>query len=217
MTAYQTVLFDLDGTIIDTNELIMQSFMYTLELHYPGQYTRDDLVPHMGDTLYNQLALFGPDRVEELVATYREHNATVHDRYVKEFPFVKETISELHQQGIRMGVVTTKMRRTAQIGLASFGLDRFMDAFICYDDVKKHKPHPEPVLKAIDLLGADPQRTLMVGDSKYDIQAAKGAGIAAAAVGWSMQGPEYLKQFAPDYLITDMRDLLEIVRKGTER
>lgn len=213
MYRYQYVLFDLDGTLIDTNNLILTSFMYTLEKFYPGKYTREDLIPHMGKPLYDQMELFGPERSEELVQVYREHNERVHDELVEEFPNVLDTIEQLAKMGIKMGIVTTKQRKTAEMGLRLFGLDKYMDAFISYQDTENHKPHPEPVHKAMQALGADPARTLMVGDSQYDIQAGQNAGIASAGVAWSMKGASFLSSFNPTYLLNDMSDIIQIVKQ----
>ncbi|AMA71772.1 MULTISPECIES: pyrophosphatase PpaX [Aneurinibacillus] len=213
MYQYEYVLFDLDGTLIDTNNLILTSFMYTLEKFYPGKYTREDLIPHMGKPLYDQMALFDPERAEELVQVYREHNERVHDELVEEFPNVLETVGELAEMGIKMGIVTTKQRKTAEMGLRLFGLDKYMDTVICYQDTKNHKPHPEPIQKAMQNLKADPARTLMVGDSQYDIQAAQNAGIASAGVAWSMKGASFLSSFNPTYLLSDMTELIQIVKK----
>lgn len=217
MYRYQYVLFDLDGTLIDTNNLILTSFMYTLEKFYPGKYTREDLIPHMGKPLYDQMELFGPDRSEELVQVYREHNERVHDELVEEFPNVLDTIEQLAKMGIKMGIVTTKQRKTAEMGLRLFGLDKYMDAFISYQDTENHKPHPEPVHKAMQALGADPARTLMVGDSQYDIQAGQNAGIASAGVAWSMKGASFLSSFNPTYLLNDMSDIIQIVKQPTRQ
>ncbi|MCF6094564.1 pyrophosphatase PpaX [Microaerobacter geothermalis] len=209
---YSTVLFDLDGTIIDTNELILTSFQFTLDQFYPGKYTRADIIPYMGDTLYKQMERFGaPDDVEALVETYREHNEKVHDQLVKEFPQVAETIKTLHQMGVRMGIVTTKQRKTTMMGLNLFGLTPYMEAIITYQDVEHHKPHPEPILKAISQMKAIPEETLMVGDSQYDMMAAKAAGVSAAGVAWSMKGADFLHQFHPDYMLESIDDLILIV------
>ncbi|ERI04495.1 pyrophosphatase PpaX [Aneurinibacillus aneurinilyticus] len=217
MYRYQYVLFDLDGTLIDTNNLILTSFMYTLEKFYPGKYTREDLIPHMGKPLYDQMELFGPERSEELVQVYREHNERVHDELVEEFPNVLDTIEQLAKMGIKMGIVTTKQRKTAEMGLRLFGLDKYMDTFISYQDTEKHKPHPEPVHKAMQALGADPARTLMVGDSQYDIQAGQNAGIASAGVAWSLKGASFLSSFNPTYLLNDMSDIIQIVKQPTRQ
>lgn len=204
-----TVLFDLDGTIIDTNELIISTFMHVLGSHFPQQpYTREQIIPHMGMTLEQQMQTFsGRQEVAELVADYRSYNGLHHDAMVREFPRVNEVISTLHQRGIKMGVVTTKIRPTTLRALELFGLKQYMDTIVTVQDVEHPKPHPEPVLTAVKQLGADPSRTLMVGDSAADIQSAKAAGVKAAGVAWSLKGAEVLSQYDPDYILQDMTDL----------
>lgn len=208
---YQYILFDLDGTLIDTNDLIITSFLYTLDLYYPGKYTKEDLIPHMGEPLYDQMALFGPDRPDELVDVYREHNERVHDDLVTAFPGVQDTLQQLTNQGVKLAVVTSKLRRTAEMGLRLFDLDRYMDSVVCYQDTEKHKPDPDPLLLAMKELGADPARTLMIGDSQYDILSATNAGVDSAGVAWSWKGADFLRSFSPTYMLNEMKDLLEIV------
>lgn len=210
---YSTVLFDLDGTIIDTNELIIQTFLYTLESYFPGKFSREDVLPHLGQTLFEQMERFGgKERVDELVAHYREYNIRMHDELVRDFPYVLEVLEELKRIGVTMGVVTTKMQKTAYMGMALYGIDKYMKTTVTYESTPEHKPHPAPVLKAIQELGADPAKTLMVGDSEYDIQAGQSAGVATAGVAWSLKGPDYLSEYKPDYLLQDMLELLPVVR-----
>ena len=213
MLKYQTVLFDLDGTLIDTNELIITSFLYVLQNHLPGKFTREDIIPHMGGTLHEQMEFFGgADLRDTLIHDYRVHNEIIHDEYVREFHNVKEALEDLKELGVTMGIVTTKQRKTAEMGAKIFGIDQFMSAFISYESTEKHKPSPDPVLKAMGLVSADPKTTLMVGDSQYDIQAAQNAGIDSAGVAWSLKGPDFLKQFNPTYILQDMMDIIPIVK-----
>lgn len=210
---YKTLLFDLDGTIIDTNELIINSFIYTLENYYPSKYTREDIIPHMGRPLIDQIKHFGEEElVDEMIEMYREHNIRTHNEMIREFPYVKEVLTELHQLGASLGVVTTKMDITTQMGLELFGLDGLMGTIVTYGDTELHKPAPEPILLAMERLNAHPETTLMVGDSQYDIQAAQNAGITSIGVLWSVKGEEFLMAFNPDYIIRDMRDLIPIVK-----
>lgn len=211
---YQYILFDLDGTLIDTNDLIMASFLYTLDLYYPGKYTMEDLIPHMGEPLYDQMLLFGPERAQELVEVYREHNERVHDELVKEFPGVRPTLDVLQDMGVKMAVVTSKMRKTTEMGLRLFKLDQYMDCVICYQDTEKHKPDPAPLVKAMNELGADPAKTLMIGDSQYDVLAAQNTGIASAGVAWSWKGADFLQSFSPTYMLHQMGDLIDILKKS---
>lgn len=212
----RTVLFDLDGTIIDTNELIIETFLHVLLERTPTPLTREQIIPSMGMPLEYQLRKFsGLDDVEELKAAYRRYNISRHDELVREFPHVKEVIGALHEGGIQLGIVTTKMRETTERALRMFGLLDQMGVVVTINDVQHAKPHPEPVLLAIEKLRADPATTLMVGDSPADIQSANAAGAISCGVAWSLKGEAVLRQYEPRHIIHDMRDILGLV--GWER
>lgn len=212
----RTVLFDLDGTIIDTNELIIETFLHVLRDKTPSPFTREHIIPSMGLTLEEQIRIFtGQDQVDELVAAYREYNVTRHDELVREFPYVQEVMAELHASGIQLGVVTTKMRATTERALRMFGLIDYLSTIVTVQDVTHPKPHPEPVLRAVEALKADPVQTIMVGDSPADIQAANAAGVVSCGVAWSLKGEAVLRQYEPRHIIHDMRDLYALV--GLER
>ncbi|MCG3420544.1 pyrophosphatase PpaX [Oceanobacillus jordanicus] len=205
----RTILFDLDGTLIDTNELIIASFMHTFS-HYGMTYTREEVVQFNGPPLLDTFQKIAPDLAEEMVKTYRAHNLTVHDSYVTAFPHVTETIAALKEQGLKLGIVSTKMRKGVNMGLTLTGLATYMDTIITLDDVTQAKPHPEPVLKAVQALGADLETTLMVGDNYHDIESGKNAGVKTAGVAWSDKGSSFLEGFYPTYMLKDMRDLLQL-------
>jgi pyrophosphatase PpaX len=204
------LLFDLDGTLINTNELILASFMHTLNLHCPGKYTKQDVLAIMGEPLYDQMSRFDPDQAEEMVKTYHVFNEEKHDELVLEFPHVRETLIELDRAGVPMGVVSNKRRLVVEMGLKRFDLGKFMKTVVCIGDTEKAKPEPDMIFLALEHLGGTPDQAIMVGDSRYDIMAAKRAGVASAAVAWSLHADE-LKKYEPDYYLEDMRDLLKIV------
>ena len=212
----KTMLFDLDGTILDTNELIIRSFIESLKGYVPEGFGREHIIPSMGNTLVDQMKLFsGLEDVTALVAAYREVNLQLHDEYVKSFDYVNEVIVKLHAHGIQIGVVTTKMRLTTERGLKFVGLYDYIDAIVTIDDVVNPKPHAEPVSKAIAMLGADPGSTIMVGDSVVDIQSAVNAGAISVGVAWSLKGEQLLKSAGAHHIIYDMRDLYAFI--GLER
>jgi pyrophosphatase PpaX len=206
-----TLLFDLDGTLIDTNELIISSFLHTLEIYYPNQYKREDVLPFIGPPLYDTFVKMDPDRVEEMIATYRKYNHEKHDELVTEFDGVYDTVKILHEKGFKLGIVTTKMRKTVDMGLKLTKLDQFFDLIVALDDVKNAKPDPEPVLLALKKLDAKPEEAIMIGDNYHDILAGKNAGTKTAGVAWSIKGKEFLASFQPDYMLEHMSDLLKIV------
>jgi pyrophosphatase PpaX len=215
-TKISTILFDLDGTILDTNELILQSFMHALRDIVPPGFGPEHIIPSMGQPLTAQLQLFsGLEDVAHLTSVYRTMNLQLHDELVKPFPYVVEVLAKLHASGIKLGVVTTKMRLTTERGLKYVGIWEYMSSIVTIDDVQHPKPHPEPVLKGIEELGADPAATLMVGDSTVDIEAANEAGAVSVGVAWSLKGEAVLANAGARHIIHDMRDLYELA--GLER
>lgn len=207
---YSVVLFDLDGTLINTNELILTTFMHTLEKHCPGKYTRQDVLACMGEPLIDQMIRFDETQAEEMVKTYHAYNVAKHDELVEEFPHVREVLTQLHAAGVTMAVVTNKRRLVVEMGLKRFGFDLLMSEVITVEDVAKGKPEPDMIDLALEKLKARPEQALMVGDSRYDLMAAKRAGVACAGVGWSLHTEE-LKQLEPEYFLEDMRQLLDLV------
>lgn len=208
---YPYILFDLDGTLIDTNELILTSFMHALDSFHPGKFGRQEVQEIMGKPLYDMMYYFDPANADELVRVYREHNLEHHDLLVESFPYVNDVVKQLHDNGHKMALVTTKQRQAAMKGLHLFQLDKYIQTTVCLDDTDKHKPDPEPLLLAMKGIGAIPEQTIMVGDNPVDILGAKNTGVASCAVSWSMREVEYLKTYEPDYIIDDMRELLKIV------
>lgn len=206
-----TLLFDLDGTLINTNELIIESFLHTLHSYYPNQYKREDVLPFIGPTLYDTFTSINPEKTEEMVKVYRKFNHEQHDMLVTEYETVFETIRTLKEHGFKLGIVTTKIRDTVNMGLKLTKLDQFFDVVVTLDDVENAKPHPEPVLKALAQLDSKPEEAIMVGDNHHDVEAGKNAGTQTAGVSWSIKGREYISSYNPDYLLERMSDLLPIV------
>lgn len=211
MKKITTLLFDLDGTLIDTNELIVSSYLHTLEQYYPGQYTRNDVLPFMGPTLHDVFMGINPEKAEEMISVYRKYNLEKHDLLVKEFNGVFETIRTLHENGYKLAIVSTKVGSTVMKGLKLTNLDQFFDVVISLDEVENPKPHPEPLIKALSQLESEPGEAIMIGDNHHDIDGGKNAGTFTCAVAWSLKGREYLEQFDPDYIIENMSELLDIV------
>ncbi|WP_163183441.1 pyrophosphatase PpaX [Neobacillus sedimentimangrovi] len=206
-----TLLFDLDGTLIDTNELIITSYLHTLEQYYPGKYKRDDVLPFMGPTLHEAFSSIDPNRAEEMIQVYRTFNIANHDALVKEFPGVLETIQTLKDKGYKLAVVTTKRYDVALMGLRLTGLEPYFDVVIGFEHVKKVKPDPEPIFLALEKLDSKPEEAMMVGDNFHDILGGKNAGVKTAGVAWSIKGREYIETYQPDYILEQMPDLLKIL------
>ncbi|MBD8027805.1 pyrophosphatase PpaX [Ureibacillus sp. Re31] len=210
----KALLFDFDGTLLDTNELILQTFMHVLEERFPGQYSPKDCMNFMGPSLKETFEQLTPNEVEEMIAKYRQWNETHHDELVKEFDGVIPTLEQLKEQGIRLAIVSTKRNETIEKGLKLMGAKHLFEFWIGTDDVKRVKPDPEPVLLALERLGVSKEDAMMIGDNYHDIQAGKNAGVKTAGVAWSLKGEEFLQQFNPDYMLHHMSDLLTIVKES---
>lgn len=206
-----TILFDLDGTLIDTNELIISSYLHTLNKYYPNKYHREDVLPFMGPPLYEAFGSVDQDRTEEMIREYRRYNHEKHDLLVKEFPGVNQTMEILKEKGFKLGIVTTKLLDTVQKGLRLTKLDPYFETIVALDHVSKTKPDPESIFKALEQLDSSKERAIMVGDNYHDILAGKNAGTKTAGVAWTAKGRDYLAQFKPDYMLDEMPDLLKIV------
>ncbi|CAM3703098.1 pyrophosphatase PpaX [Marinicrinis lubricantis] len=213
----ETVLFDLDGTILDTNELIIESFIHVMEGKMDPPLTRERLIHQMGKPLAMQMRYFSgrgeQEPVDDLIREYRAYNLRRHDELVRPFPYVKEVLQSLKDSGIRLGVVTSKIRLTSDKGLTLCGIKDYMETIVTIEDVQHAKPHPEPVLEALKRMNAKPETALMVGDSPFDIESAHQAGVQAVGVAWSLKGAEVLSKYNPEYVIDDMRELLKIVQQ----
>lgn len=204
------ILFDLDGTLIDTTPLILESFKHTFFQHFKIEKQDEELYEYLGIPLRQPFEKLYPDQVDMLLNTYREYNVSRHDECVSIFIGIYQLLEECRRKGVRLGVVTSKRRELAMRGMELFGLYRFMDVFIGYEDTTIHKPEGEPVLKAMRELGIlDGSKVLYVGDSPYDILCAKNAGVKSAAVtGWSYIPRKELLAFSPDFCIQSPAELL---------
>jgi pyrophosphatase PpaX len=206
-----TLLFDLDGTLIDTNDLIISSFLHTLEKYKPNEYSREDVLQFIGPPLYDSFVSVIPEKAEEMCQTYRKFNLAKHDELVTEFEGIYELVERLHKEGYKLGIVTTKVRVPVTMGLKLTKLDQFFDCIITLDDVEHPKPHPEPIEKALVELGSKPERTIMVGDNYHDIEAGQNAGTKTAGVSWAVKGKEFLQNYNPDFMLDHPSDLLDIL------
>jgi len=207
----KAVLFDLDGTILDTNELIIQSFLHALEDAVPAGFNREQIIPAMGQPLQDQLRQFsGQEDVAALAAAYRAYNDRKHDEMVDLFPGVADAVAELKRHGMKLGIVTTKARRTSVRALKMFGLYEYMDVIVTLEDVEHAKPHPEPVLKAVAAIETAPSEACLVGDSVVDMASALRAGAVPIGVSWSLKGEAVLREAGAAHMLASMDQLLTI-------
>ena len=207
-----TLLFDFDGTLLDTNELIIQTFQHVLDKYFPGVYGRDEILPFLGPTLDDTFNSINLEQAEEMIGEYRAWNFAMHDELASEFDGVSKTLRLLKDEGLKMAIVSTKRRDMVMKGLDLLDADGVFDVIIGIDDVTNAKPDPEPVLLALERLGAGKEEALMIGDNYHDIIGGQNAGVRTAGVAWTSKGEEYLKTFNPDYMLQHISDLLQIVK-----
>ena len=203
---FKGILFDLDGTLLDTTDLIIRSFRHTILTHQGCEPDLAFVKSTFGIPLKNALAMMGPD-ADAMVTTYREYNLRYHDQLCGVFSGVVETVRRLYDHGVQLAVVTSKTRATSVRGLRLFDLDKYFPVVIGHEDCLNHKPHPEPVLKALSGLGLAPGECLMVGDSPFDIASARAAEVKAAAVRWTYVQWDDVLAAQPDFVLEDMADL----------
>ena len=204
-----TFLFDLDGTLIDSIELILRSYRHTMRLHRGHEPSDDVWMQGLGTPLWVQFRHFteDPAEIEAMVATYRAYNLAHHDELVRPYAGVVEAVLALRDQGKTLGLVTSKMRGGAVRGLKVAGLEDAFQVIVGADEVTHPKPHPEPVLTALERLGAPAAGAVFVGDSRHDVECGRAAGVKTAAVLWGPFDRAHLEDLEPDYWLETPTDL----------
>jgi pyrophosphatase PpaX len=213
MPPYRTVLFDLDGTLIDSIRLILDSYHHTLATHGLPARTDDHWLDGIGTPLKVQFKEWSddPERLEAMVLTYRAYNMEHHDARVAAYPGIVDLLGAIHRRGLQIGIVTSKNREGAMRGLRVTGLDGWIEALIGADDVTHPKPHPEPVWRALERLGRTADSAVFVGDSRHDLESGRKAGVATAAVLWGPFSREHLADSNPDHWLERPDDLLPLL------
>lgn len=210
----RAVLFDFDGTLADTTALILESLHHTTRTHLGRAWDDAFWLAEFGNSLAGQMARVAPDQAEAMVETYRAYMLDRHDALVRLYPGVAEMLAALRALDVRIGLVSSKSRRGVERGLALFALAGHFGCAVCLEDVTRPKPHPEPILAALDRLGQPPTAALYVGDSRADLEAGRKAGVRTALAGWGPHpahgraGHDYLA----DYDLAEPADVAAVVK-----
>lgn len=205
----QAVLFDLDGTLLDTHDLLLTTFRHATRTVLHEVVPDERLMAKVGQPLNTQMWDFTDDPAvhEELCRVYREYNAEIHDDLIKLFAGTVPMLERLKEAGYPLAVVTSKRHEIAMRGITRFDLGKYFEFLIGSDDWPEHKPHPGPVAHGCERLGFDARSCLYVGDSPFDMQSGNGAGCATAAALWGMFSQAALEAEHPMFVCADGTDV----------
>lgn len=218
MKKVNTVMFDFDGTIMDTNDIILNSWNYTFNKLRGHDADKKLMLEHFGEPLELSMKKFfdaDGDQVKEYIDIYRSYQTDNFVNEIKLFPGVIEMLESLKNSGYTLALVTSRLKHTTMQGVEKFRLDKYFDVVITANDCTKHKPDPQPVNITLEKLNKTAEEAVMVGDTVMDLGCAKNAGVISVLVGWSMALPpeKVTDEAAPDYILRDAADMLPFLEK----
>jgi pyrophosphatase PpaX len=205
---FSVVLFDLDGTIVDSGWMILQSFRHATKTVLGREIPDDVLLARVGSGhLEDQMTEFDAEKAEELARVYRQHYAPLHSE-LRAFPGMLDLLERLHDEGRTLGIVSAKRHDVVELAFEALGFGGMMDVVVGSDGAPRGKPHPDQILVALERLGADPDATAYVGDAPFDIAAAKAAGVHAIGVTWGgIHARERMETESPDAVVDTPEEL----------
>jgi pyrophosphatase PpaX len=215
MQKITTVLFDFDGTLMDTNNIIIESWQHMFKAMNERERSVAEITKTLGEPLtFTMEKLFPNIDISKPLEIYRDFHRDTFVAKVELFDGMKELVIALKEKGYKLGIVTSRKSWSTTRGLEKFGLDKYFDVVITADDTEKHKPDPGPANIALTKLGSTADESIMIGDTKFDVLCAKNAGLKSVLVDWSVALPkeERIGENAPDYVIYKANELLEILQ-----
>jgi pyrophosphatase PpaX len=209
---FPVVLFDLDGTVIDSGDIILASMRHAAKEVLGVEPADEELMAAVGGPgLEAQMHALSPDRVQELVTVYRAHNEPLHEGLVC-CDGIDDVLVRLKDEGRRLGIVTAKRRKTVELAFAQIPIAHLFETVVGGDETERHKPDPAPLLLALERMDAKPEDAAYVGDAPFDIRAAKAGGLCSVAVTWGGIHPrERLEAEAPDAIVDTAEELLAVL------
>ncbi|CZQ84219.1 HAD-IA family hydrolase [Trichococcus ilyis] len=211
---FKTVLLDFDGTLADTNRLISESHFVVMEENFPGRFKKEEMAQFNGPSLEEIYGNLDQSRQQELGARYREVMLAKHDDMIGIFPGIKEMLENLKQEGLRLGVVSTKRSDVLKRGVSILGITEYFDTIIGSDGFSHPKPDPESLFLAMERLDAERETSVMVGDNHHDIVAGNNAGVTSVFVGWSEKTTSFIQPYRPTKIVKDPQELEEYILSG---
>jgi pyrophosphatase PpaX len=209
---FPVVLFDLDGTVIDSGAIILASMRHAAKEVLGAEPPDEELMAAVGGPgLEAQMHALAPDRVDELVSVYRAHNEPLHEGLVC-CPGIDDLLVRLKDEGRRLGIVTAKRRKTVALAFDQIPLEHLFETVVGGDETERHKPDPQPLLLALERLGAKAEDAAYVGDAPFDIKAAKAAGVFSIGVTWGgIHARERLEGEQPDAIVDSAEELYGVL------
>lgn len=211
MKEYKGYLFDADGTLFDTAEMIFQCFNHTCSMFGNIKICRNEVFSNIGiplrPQLENFLGILNDSRAEEIIGEHMRYQLEIYKDYLCLFPGVADTLRDLKKKGKKLAVVTSRKIYTLTLFLKHTGIFRYFDSLITPESTKKYKPHPEPALEALRQLDCKAHEALFVGDAVFDIECGREAGMDTAFVSWSKLEPDSFS-VKPDFIIDRIEELI---------
>lgn len=208
-----TVVFDFDGTLADTNQVVINSFKHIYSVFRHEKCDEEYVMGTFGEPLALTLSRdFGKFNFEDVIACYREYQKDRFGQEVTLYDTVEETLKYLKNKNIKMGIATSRLKSSTLSALENFDVAKYFRVVISAEDVEKHKPDKEPLMKAIEGLESTPGKTLYVGDSKFDMECAINAKATPALAGWQHGSEELAAKYGIEYVLYKMWDLTEIIK-----
>ncbi|MEI8216635.1 MAG: HAD-IA family hydrolase [Eubacteriales bacterium] len=208
-----TILFDFDGTLIDTNEIIIQSFQHTFRTVLGEEKPVDDIIRTFGEPLSLTMEKMLDIDPVEAVKIYRAYHNQKFEDLIRIFPGMLELVIELFNRGYKLAIVTSRLRNTTLLGLRKFDLEKYFSYVLTADDTDKHKPDPAAINLVLEKLNSKPDEAIMIGDSKFDIMCANNAGVKSILVGWAISLTDEEKEgiYKPTYIVENAEDVLDLL------
>ena len=215
MKGFDPVIFDLDGTVVDTVELIVDSFRYAVRTVLGEELPDEVITAGVGQPLMTQMLRLSKEKAQQLYDVYREYNHRRHDELIRSYEGMADALARLRASGRRLGIVTSKSRETTQMAFDAVALDGIFDVVVTASDTERHKPQPDPIFLCLERLGVhETAKGIYIGDSPVDMAAGLAAGLSTAAVAWGVFPRAALLEAGAQYWLEGPADLVPLCLEG---
>lgn len=210
-----TVLFDFDGTLVNTNQVIIESWQHIYKHYYGAEKPVDHIVKYFGEPLLPTIEREFPEvSSQEAMALYRRYQEENAERLVHVFPGIYDLLKDLKENQYEMAIVTSRTKSSTEQYLEMLNLKEFFSHMVTCDDTSIHKPNPEPIFCALEKLGKKAETAIMVGDGPFDMKCANNAGLPSVLVGWRITGDNHMiDDWRADFTIEKPEDLKGVLRE----